>query len=90
MEEVPPAHLVGTLQVGARERLRDEQALQLRALEGIPVGRTPAPLHLTRSVVGSDDRHLVRQAQPARPRVARPEAHAPLSAGDVIVQMCVL
>ena len=90
VEEVPPAHLVGTLQVGARERLRDEQALEVRALEGIPVGRTEAPLHLTRSVVGRDDGHLVRQAQPGRPRVARPEAHAPPSAGSVIVQMCVL
>ena len=90
VKEDPPAHLVGTLQVGARERLRDEQALEVRALEGIPVGSTPAPLHLTRSVVRGDDRHLVGQSQPGRPRVAWPEAHAPLGAGGVIVQMCVL
>ena len=89
VEEVPPAHLVGTLEMRARERLRDEEALHVRALEGVPLVRTEAPIHLTRSVVRSDDRHVVRQAQPARPRVSRPEAHEPGSAAVVIVQMFV-
>ena len=47
VEEVPDTHLVGTLQVGARERLRDEEALEVRPLEGVPLVRTEAPLHET-------------------------------------------
>jgi hypothetical protein len=42
VEQAPDAHLVGTLQVGARERLRDEQALEVGALPGYPGGR-PKP-----------------------------------------------
>ena len=88
MEEVPEAHLVGTLEMGARERLRDEEALHVRALEGVPLVRTEAPVDETRSVVRSDDRHVVRQAQPARPRVSRPEAHERGSAAALSSYRC--
>ncbi len=54
MKLVPETHLVGTLEVGTRERLGDEEVLELRPPEGIPAVGPETPRDDAEIVVGAD------------------------------------